>query len=369
MKIKLYIEDVSEPAAVRTQSFAKACPEAASMWLYKKNCGFGPEDFSQGSTVWAWFKCPKGRDHIFQTPIQLVTRAVRDNSFALGCPFCKGRRASLTNSLAKHFPKLVKEWLTTKNDIAPDQVSYGSNKEVWWKCSCGHQWKASIANRTLLGSGCARCNRGAPTDLRDYPEVLLDFDHAKNKGIDPFALPVGLKVHWKCAENPSHKWISGFYRTTKGTRCPFCTNKKGSKENSLKKTHPHLAAQWDKEKNGDKKPTDVTAGSNYRAFWKCKKGPDHEWEAKISDRVLHETGCPFCCYRKTSITNVISTVAPKVAEEWHPRKNRKASPDTERSHSRTKRWWLCANCDREWQAEPYRRVVLGSGCPVCARYD
>ncbi|HNB18604.1 MAG TPA: zinc-ribbon domain-containing protein [Candidatus Obscuribacter sp.] len=366
-KPKLYIEDVIEPAIVRSQTFAKASPEAAAMWLYKKNCGFGPEDFSYGSTVCAWFKCPQGRDHIFQSPIQILSRAVRDNSPLTGCPFCRGLRPSVTNSLAARFPEIAKEWMTRKNGMGPDQVSFGSNILAWWKCSKGHEWKGDVANRTTRGAGCARCNRGAPTDLRDYPEVLQEFDHQKNKGVDPFALPVGVKVNWKCAENPSHKWVSGFYRTTKATRCPYCTNKRGSKENSLKNSHPHLAAQWDKEKNGDKKPTDITAGSSYRAFWKCKKGPDHEWDAKVIDRALYETGCPFCSYRKTSITNVITTVAPDVAKEWHIKKNGKVLPSQERSRSRTKRWWRCSRCWHEWQAEPYRRVVLGSGCPSCAK--
>jgi hypothetical protein len=45
-KKTVYIEDVVEPARVRSQSFAKAYPAAAQMWAYTLNCGFGPEDFS-----------------------------------------------------------------------------------------------------------------------------------------------------------------------------------------------------------------------------------------------------------------------------------------------------------------------------------
>ncbi len=63
------IEDVIEPAPIRSKSFAYAFPEAARQWLYKKNCGFGPEDFSYGSEVKAWFKCPAAKDHVFQIAI------------------------------------------------------------------------------------------------------------------------------------------------------------------------------------------------------------------------------------------------------------------------------------------------------------
>ena len=116
------IEDVIEPARVRSVSFAKAYPEAAAMWHYKKNCGFGPEDFSYGSTVRAWFKCPKGKDHLFQVELQVIGRSIKDGTRSQGCGFCYGQRPSVTNNLAKHFPQIAKEWVTKKNGKAPDQI-------------------------------------------------------------------------------------------------------------------------------------------------------------------------------------------------------------------------------------------------------
>lgn len=365
-KAPVPIEEVVEPGRIDSVSFLKAYPEAAAMWLYSKNCGFGPEDFGQGSNVIAWFKCPNGSDHIFKVSIYTVSRAFKTNSFAGGCGFCRGLKVSKTNNLATRFPDIAKEWLTDKNGAPPGSVSFGSQKEVWWRCKFGHIWKASVSNRTNSDSGCPNCNRGAPTDLREYPKVLKEFDRAKNKGINPYTLPVGLKVWWKCSKDNSHKWKSGFYRTDKGIRCPYCSNKKASKSNNLRKTHPHLARQWDKIQN-DRGPDEVTEGSSYRASWICKKGPDHKWQAKVIDRVLYETGCPFCSFRKTSVTNVISTVAPHLVSEWHKTKNGKSTPQQERAHSRVARCWKCKKCSHIWKAEPYRRVILGSGCPRCSR--
>ena len=308
------IEEVIEPHPIRSTSFAKAYPELAQMWDYKRNCGFGPEDFSYGSQVEAWFKCPKGKDHRFQKALCSIGRAMRSGAAPMGCGFCYGQRPSVTNNLKYRFPSIAKEWMTKKNGFAPDQISYGSSKIVWWRCPKGHQYQASIASRTGNGSGCRICNVGTATDLRKYPEVLKEFDYKKNKGVDPFALPVGLKVFWVCAKYKDHKWKSGFYRT-KNTRCPYCSNKKGSKENNLKLKFPEIAKQWHPTKNGDLKPTDVSATSAIRIWWKCKKGPDHEWQVSIRDRTYDNTGCPFCKFRKTSVTNVISTVAPALVKE------------------------------------------------------
>lgn len=365
-KKPLFIEDVVEPAPIRSRTFAKAFPEAAARWCYERNCGFAPEDFSYGSSVHAWFKCPEGPDHFYQITLSHMGIAVRTDTWSMGCGFCRGMKISVDNNLVKKYPQLAREFMTRKNGFRPSQVSYGSGKMVWWKCKRGHEWQARVANRTSNDSGCPRCNHGAPTDLRDYPDVLKEFDRKKNKGIDPHALPVGLKVAWVCSKISKHRWVSGFYRTEKRIRCPYCTNQKASDDNNLKKTHPYLAAEWDARKNGDLKPNDVTPGSQLRVFWKCKKGPDHEWHVRVVDRVRDKTGCPFCSFRKTSVTNVISTVAPQIAKEWHPSKNGKARPDEERIHSRTKRFWLCTICRHEWMAEPHRRIERGHGCPECA---
>lgn len=364
-KQPLYIEEIVEPYPTKSRSFAKAYPQIVHMWDQKRNCGFGPEDFSYGSTVRAWFKCPKGNDHSFQIKLSTMGKSVRSEAWSVGCGYCRGMRTSVTNNLAEKYPAFCKEWMTRKNGFKPDEVSYGSGRMVWWKCRKGHVWQASISNRTTNDSGCFKCNRGAPTDLRDFPEVLKEFDHQRNPGVNPFSLPVGFKVAWVCSVDSKHKWVSGFYRTNKGIRCIYCANKQASKSNSLKTTHPILAKQWHPLKNGKLKSSHVTSGSQKRVWWKCKKGPDHEWETTVCDRVKYETGCPFCSFRRTSITNVISTVAPDIASEWHPSKNGKTKPQNERAHSRTPRWWKCSICDHEWCAEPHRRIVRRAGCPEC----
>jgi very-short-patch-repair endonuclease len=54
---------------------------------------------------------------------------------------------------------VAKEWHLTKNkDLTPNDVTSGSNKKVWWKCSKGddHEWESSVANR-VKAIGCPYC--------------------------------------------------------------------------------------------------------------------------------------------------------------------------------------------------------------------
>ena len=62
-------------------------------------------------------------------------------------------------------------------------------------------------------------------------------------------------------------------------------------ESSLAQSNPDIAKEWNYEKNGDLKPTNVVAGSNIKVWWKCEKG--HEWQSTVCHRVS-AVGCPYC---------------------------------------------------------------------------
>src|SRR5690606_23241688 len=70
---------------------------------------------------------------------------------------------------------------------------------------------------------------------------------------------------------------------------------------------PELRRQWDGPKNEalGLLPWRIGINSTLVAWWKCPKGPDHEFQ-----RVIHRsrkrgtwTGCPFCAGRLVSVTN------------------------------------------------------------------
>ena len=41
--------------------------------------------------------------------------------------------------------------------MTPDSVTFGSNKKVWWKGACGHEWETSIKARSS-GEKCPICS-------------------------------------------------------------------------------------------------------------------------------------------------------------------------------------------------------------------
>ncbi|MBR2041111.1 MAG: zinc-ribbon domain-containing protein [Oscillospiraceae bacterium] len=54
--------------------------------------------------------------------------------------------------------QLMEEWDWKKNtDFDHSQLTLGSGKKVWWKCSKGHEWQATIKSRNK-GNGCPYCS-------------------------------------------------------------------------------------------------------------------------------------------------------------------------------------------------------------------
>lgn len=78
----------------------------------------------------------------------------------MNCPYCSHKKL-LTgfNDLMTLNPKLAQEWHPTKNDIQPTEVFPNCNEKVWWKCSKGHEWKATIINRNRKHYGCPMCTK------------------------------------------------------------------------------------------------------------------------------------------------------------------------------------------------------------------
>ena len=63
----------------------------------------------------------------------------------------------MNNSLAEVHPELVSEWSEKNLTLTPDNITFGSNKKVWWRSACSHEWQASVKARSN-GEKCPICS-------------------------------------------------------------------------------------------------------------------------------------------------------------------------------------------------------------------
>ena len=63
-------------------------------------------------------------------------------------------------------------------------------------------------------------------------------------------------------------------------------------DNLLINKFPHIASEWNYEKNVDIDINKITYGSMLIVWWKCKCG--HEWKCSVIKRTYDKRGCtPF----------------------------------------------------------------------------
>ena len=264
-------------------------PALATEWHYEKNNGLTPIDVTASSGQKVWWRCNKG--HEWQATIN-------SRNSGRGCPYCSNKYViSGQNDLQTISPDLAKEWNYEKNDgITPMDVTTGSNKKVWWKCSKGHEWQASVVSRNK-GSACPYCagQRAlkGENDLQTVnPALAKEWNYEKNTNLTPAdVLPnSGKKVWWRC--NKGHEWQAVIQNRTNGRGCPYCSGLYviGNKSD-LQTVNPSLASEWNYEKNNGLTPMAVTSNSHKKVWWKCVNG--HEWQARIDSR-NNGNGCPIC---------------------------------------------------------------------------
>ena len=131
-----------------------------------------------------------------------------------------------------------------------------------------------------------------------YPKLVKEWHHTKNGVLKPSDYTTGSKkkIWWKCKKN--HKWEATIGSRTRGTGCPYCSNRRVGYRNDLQTRFPDIALQWHPTKNADLKPKDFVAGSYKRIWWIDIY--NHEWIASISSRTKG-TGCPQCSNQTSGI--------------------------------------------------------------------
>ena len=233
----------------------------------------------------------------------------------------------------------------------------------------------------------AKLIKGVNDLLTVNPELAKEWNYKKNGDLKPEDVTAnsGKKVWWLYPYDDSvtgkyfdFEWQAIIYNRNKGIGCPYLSKKAlWSSFNDLTTINPELAKQWHPTKNGNLKPTDVTANSHLKVWWLLpyddpitNKHFDFEWQEQVSNR-SNGNGCPYLSGKAVWIGfNDLATVNPELAKQWHPTKNGNLKPTDVVAGSEKKVWWLLPyddsvtgkHFDFEWQATIINRHK-GNNCP------
>jgi hypothetical protein len=134
--------------------------------------------------------------------------------------------------LVTRYPELAEEWHPSLNDgLDPAQVSGGTHRKVWWLCDKGHDFSATVVQRSSRKTGCPICaNQKALAGFNDlasqWPSLLDEWDYARNAPVLPEDVVARSEVKrwWICSQGHSWKTSPGV-RIGVGTGCPTCAKR------------------------------------------------------------------------------------------------------------------------------------------------
>jgi len=209
---------------MKSESIADTHPQVAEKW--GRNGPFRPEHFTQGSGRIANWECADCGEH-WNARIQTVTSGS-------GCPYCQGRKVSVSNSIAAVDREAAEEFDIANNDGKRPEEVYAYRRK-------------------------GRCN-------------------------------------FRCRKNSAHGIYSRtpYVRIKIGRGCPQCMKddlkEKLARDNCLTETHKLLAKIWHPTKNS-LRPYEVSPGSHKRVYFACEAG--HEEYLRVCDK-LKRPECREC---------------------------------------------------------------------------
>lgn len=253
---------------------------------------------------------------------------------------------------------LMNEYDYEKNTVNINELTLGSEKKIWWKCSQNHSYLLSVCNK-VKSKGCPYCNnrrvlQGYNDVATTNPEIARLWNYEKNGDIQPSNIVIGSRkrVWLNCEHN--HSYQIYLYNAISGTSCPYCSNRKLLKGfNDLATTNPELLEEWDFSKNSNILPSEIMLVSSQKVWWKCKKC-NYEWKTQINLRKNHN--CPNCAHKKIGSKNAelknnksLLSVFPNVINVWNYEKNNGLLPENFSPKSNKAVWWKCSICGKEWK--------------------
>ncbi|HHX80651.1 MAG TPA: hypothetical protein GX692_06285 [Acholeplasmataceae bacterium] len=144
----------------KANSVAIKKPIGIKKWDYSKNGNVDPNTIPVSSKKRFFWKCPTC-GYEWEGAVENLTDTLTCAKCVHGVKMAKHAKSISKRkgySLAEQHPGILKEWDYDKNQsIDPKNITPGSNKKAWWKCSnCGYEWESPIKVR-VKGHSCPKC--------------------------------------------------------------------------------------------------------------------------------------------------------------------------------------------------------------------
>ena len=120
----------------------------------------GEDDRSPENWVDALLLICQGADP--KLTVKRLTRAQREQAMGrASCRWADLLKGAGRSTLETHHPEIAAQFVEvcTRPGLTAADIAPAGDDRVRWRCpTCGHEWEARTANRTVLGTGCPPCS-------------------------------------------------------------------------------------------------------------------------------------------------------------------------------------------------------------------
>jgi hypothetical protein len=281
------------------KSFEKWCIEnnrqdILSSWDYKLNKVM-PSEINCNTNIKYYFKCP---ENLHESELKCIRYFTNIPNRIMNCNQCN----SFEQWCIEHNEQdILNRWDYKLNNCNPNEVNYGTANKYYFKCPRGlHESELNRINDYTIGEKtslkCRQCNSFAQWGMDNSCKDFLDkyWDCEKNT-VDPWDISWNnhKNVWIKCQEKEYH----GSYKIIcadfiKGSRCPYCANRKVHILDSLGTLFSYVLSIWSNKNK--KSPYEYSPKCGKEVWWKCPDGIHEDYKRKISNSNNYNFRCPEC---------------------------------------------------------------------------
>ena len=262
-------------------------------------------------------------------------------------------------------PELMAQWHPTMNKgKKPEDYTHGSGAKVHWRCERGHEYTATISNRTKQKSGCPTCTRqSSSNELRILSELETLFHDVRSRHkVDGFEVDIFIKSLAVAIEYDGSYWHRD--KSQKDAAKSDHLRTKGIKTLRVRESPLVKLEDWDLVLESSGPISKPNIDNIVRAICHDSAAEDYVSQHDFVNDEKYRTYLDY--FPSPFPEKSLAALKPDIASEWDYEANAPLTPSNFTLSAAYNASWVCQK-GHKWQSRIATRTgKKNHGCGYCS---